>query len=136
MGQFGIENLKKAAKLGIELGEQTSEVLEDGKLKALEMLSFIDELMQLPGIVNSAADIKNEVLELDAEDRASLNAYIQAEFDIPNEKLESIIEAGLDVIISLFILADHFKRKHNGNNNKSTGRTGKNPVVEIMDVMG
>lgn len=111
MGQFGIENLKFAAKLGIELGEQTSEVLEDGKLKALEMLSFIDELMQLPGIVNSAADIKNEVLELDAEDRAALNAYIQVEFDIPNEKLESIIEAGLDVIISLFILADHFKKK-------------------------
>ena len=95
MGQFGIENLKKAAKLGIELGEQTSEVLEDGKLKALEMLSFIE----------------NEVLELDAEDRAALNAYIQVEFDIPNEKLESIIEAGLNVVISLFILADHFKNK-------------------------
>lgn len=111
MGQFGIENLKKAAKLGIELGEQTSEVLADGKLKALEMLSFIDELMQLPGIVNSAADIKNEVLELDEADRAALNAYIQVEFDIPNEKLESIIESGLNVVISLFILADHFKKK-------------------------
>lgn len=111
MGKFGIENLKKAAKFGIELGEQTSEVLEDGKLKALEMLSFIDELMQLPGVVNAAADIKNEVMELDEADRAELNAYIQAEFDIPNDKLESMIEAGLNVVISLFILADHFKKK-------------------------
>ncbi len=111
MGQFGIENLKKAAKLGIELGEQTAEVLEDGKLKAIEMLQFIDELMQLPGVVNAAQDIKDEVMELDAEDRAALNAYIQAEFDIPNDKLEAIIKAGLDVVISIFILADHFKKK-------------------------
>lgn len=111
MGKFGIENLKKAAKFGIELGEQLSSVLEDGKLKAVEMLSFIDELMQLPGVVNAASEIKQEVFDLDATERAELSDYIKGEFDIANDKIEIAIEAGLDVIASVIILIDTFKKK-------------------------
>lgn len=111
MGKFGIENLKKAAKFGIELGEQLSSVLEDGKLKAVEMLSFIDELMQLPGVVNAAADIKQELIDLDSAERAELSDYIKSEFDISNEKIESAIESGLDVISAVIILIDVLKRK-------------------------
>lgn len=111
MGKFGIENLKKAAKFGIDLGEQLSSVLEDGKLKTIEMLSFLDELMQLPGVVNAAADIKNEVLELDEADRAELLDYVKSEFDIPNDRLEAMVEAGLSTVASLMILIDTFKKK-------------------------
>ena len=111
MGKFGIENLKKAAKFGIELGEQLSSVLEDGKLKAVEILSFIDELMQLPGVVNAAADIKQELIDLDSAERAELSDYIKSEFDISNEKIESAIESGLDVISAVIILIDVLKRK-------------------------
>lgn len=109
MSKIGIENLKKAVHFVIGLGEQTADVLADGKVKTLEMLQFIDELMELPGVVSAAKAIEEEVLALDEEGRVAINAYVNEQFDIPNDRLETIVKAGLDAAVSIFILIESFK---------------------------
>lgn len=109
---FGIENVKKLVKFSCDLTKQISEALADGKFVWSEAFGFVNEVMQIPGVVKSFPDIKNELSELTPEERQELNDYFAAEFDIANDKIEAFIEHALSLAISLVALVEEWKKRN------------------------
>jgi hypothetical protein len=106
---YGIENLKKLAHLGLGLGMQISTAFEDGKFTWKDAFGFVDELMEVPGVLKNWNAIKDELEDLDAAEREELHAYIIQEFDIPNDRIEHVVEFALGVGINAVGLVDLVK---------------------------
>lgn len=111
MAQFGIENLKKLIKFSCDLTKQIAVAMADGKFVWTEAFGFFNEVTQIPGIVKSFPDIKNELAELDPDERQLLNDYFAAEFDIPDDKVEVFIEHSLSVAIGIVALVEEWTKK-------------------------
>lgn len=106
----GIVNIKKAVKFGIDFANQAIKALQDKKISFLEALGFIDELSQLPGVIESGKDIVSEINDLSPEERKELHDYVTMELDIPAEKVEKVIADSVDAIISIYTLIDGIRK--------------------------
>lgn len=109
---LGIENLKKLVRFPLELTKQIAESTADG-WQFTDLFQFVDELASVPGIVKSWKDIAAEIKEVDPLERQELYAFIVAEFDIPNDKVEKVVENALLNAISLIALYEEFKALKN-----------------------
>lgn len=106
---LGIENLKMVAKFGIQLGEDASKVLADGKVTAMEGLSLLPDLMGISGILENKQAIADEFKDLTSDERAELNKYIAEEFDIADDVLEIKIEKSIAAAVAVLDLVSVFK---------------------------
>lgn len=122
---LGIDNLKKAALLGIDIGKQVETALADGKFSWVDSFGFLDELIRVPGIINSRKDIIAEYQDLTADEREELKGYIQDNLDLTNDELEGKIEKGLDIIFSIlnFISKDDVQSFGDGGDHPTTPPT-------------
>lgn len=105
---FGIDNLKKLVKFACDLTKQITESLADG-WQWTDALAFIDEITAIPGVIKSFPAIKQELGELSPQDRQDLYAYVVAEFDIPNDKVEAFVENSLLFAVSAVALVEQWK---------------------------
>ncbi len=109
-GKHGIENLTKVMLLGLAVGAAIEEASAAGtKLgKAVAFVSALDEAAAL--LTLDTEGLRDEVEELDAEDREALKDQARAAFDIKDDELEAKVEtsidAALDLIADLQRLAD------------------------------
>jgi hypothetical protein len=106
---LGISNLKTLVKFSCDFTKQIATALSDGKFQWLEALGFIDEIMQIPGVVKTWPEIKLEVADLTAEERQELHAYVVTEFDIPNDRVEGFIEYALMNAVSIVAMVEGWK---------------------------
>lgn len=109
--KFGIENLKKMIGFSLSFTQELSQALADGKFRWLEAFGFIDELLQIEGIVTSWPDIKAELKELNATEREELNAYVTANFKVENISVEDAVKNSLAFVVSAVSLIEGFKKK-------------------------
>lgn len=105
---FGIDNLKKVIKFACDFTNQAVKSLEDG-WQWLDAASFLDEMMQVPGVVKALPAVKQELADLSETEKTELHAYLVAEFDIPNDKLEGFIEDAVAFSLSAIGLFEKFK---------------------------
>lgn len=105
---LGIETLKKASLLGIQLGKAVETSVKDGFTLA-DLSNFILPLSQLPALLQDKALMVAEFKDLDATERQELLDYVSANLDLENDKLEATIEKGLAVIVSVLDLVTHLK---------------------------
>jgi hypothetical protein len=96
---YGTKNLKRMLKLTADIMTEASDDLKDGKISWLEGLGFVDELMQLPGVIKTWPAIKQEIGELSADEKTDLYEYAVEIFDIPNDKAEEFVEKALAWVI-------------------------------------
>lgn len=96
---YGTKNLKKMLKLVANIMTEAADDLKDGKISWVEGLGFVDELMQLPGIVKTWPAIKQEIGELSTAERTDLYDYAVEIFDIPNDRAEEFVEKTLAWVI-------------------------------------
>lgn len=108
MEKFGIENLKKLLAFGCAFAAQIASSLADG-FQWTDAFGFVDEAALIPGVVKSIPAVKQELADLSAEERNELNAFLQEKFDIPNDKLESVIEHAIGVGLNILALVEEFK---------------------------
>ena len=106
---LGIDNLKKIVKFACGFTKQISIALEDGKFQWTESLGFMDEIMEIPGVVKSFPELKQELADLSTNERNELYEYLVAEFDLPNDKTELFVENSLLFAISALALVEQFK---------------------------
>ena len=105
----GIENLKKAVKFGIDLSKQIEVSGQDG-FDWKDSFSFFDELMQIPGIIASGDKIKAEFNDLQPEEKTELLNYFKTEFDLADDKLETIIESSLELVLQILTVITLFRK--------------------------
>lgn len=106
---YGVENLKKLIKFGCGFTKQVSVALEDGKFQWNEAFGFIDEVMEIPNVVKSFAEVKKELSELSETEIESLHAYLVEEFDLPNDAVEAFVENSVLFAISALALVEQWK---------------------------
>jgi hypothetical protein len=101
-GTYNVENTKKVLGLVIELGNVTGKALEDDKLAITDaalLLNLYDEVIAVAGTEWNL--IPSEVTELDDADKVELCSFFSEKFDIPQDKVESVIEVSLAVVVQL-----------------------------------
>lgn len=105
---LGIQNLKKAAAFGLNLAEEIQKAGADG-FTWTDSFGFIDEIAQIPGLLQSGNEIVAEFKDLTDVEKNELVVYLQAEFDIPDDKVEAIVEDALNLALTIVALINKWK---------------------------
>jgi hypothetical protein len=74
-----------------------------------DALGFIDEIFQIPGIIASGDEIGRELKDLTEAEKEELISYAVAEFDIPNDKVEAIVEDALKLAFTVVAMVVKWK---------------------------
>ncbi len=109
---YGVENLKKAVGFGLNLTEQIEKAGRDG-FTWTDALGFIDEIFQIPGIIASGDEIGRELKDLSEAEKEELISYAVAEFDIPNDKVEAIVEDALKLAFTVVAMVIKWRELKN-----------------------
>lgn len=108
---LGIENLKKAVKFGIDLGEQIESSGKDG-WSWTDAFSFFDEVMQVPGLISKGDEIAEEFKDLVEAEHDELIEYVKAEFNIDDKKAEGRIESAVNIFLAIYILVKQIRQEN------------------------
>lgn len=87
-----------AAALAFHMAIEASRA--DGKWTITDASHFIAPLMKLPEGITGADKALKELKTMDPDARGEMMAKLSAEYDIPNDELESKVEAGIEWLIS------------------------------------
>ncbi len=98
----GIENLKNFVGFGLKMGNAGGLALADGKIDFSDFNHFLAPMSALPAAVQALDDLKGEITDLDEAERKELHQYVIDEFDIPNDKVERLIEKSLTLAWDLY----------------------------------
>lgn len=99
-GQFGTANIQKALDFIVELANVGDAMVQTpGSIleKATKAAALFDELLALTGL--SMVELKKELGELDAGDKANVVSAFKQKFNISDDVAEARIESGLDLLI-------------------------------------
>lgn len=102
MEKYGIENLKKAIALPIELGNIADAIgAENSKdwkrwFKLVDILDEVVDILRVDWIV-----VKQELRDLDEVEKAELLKAMKDKFDIKDDNLEAIIEESMDILVKV-----------------------------------
>lgn len=94
-----IDNVKKVIDLGVDIKNQYEEAVSDGKFNASDLFGFLDELLRLQGVIESAPAAWEELKSSSHPDRSELEEYVKSK-DIAADDVESVITASFDLAIA------------------------------------
>ena len=102
MEKFGVENIKKAIGAVINIGENVEQARDDGEVSLGEAISIT--VGAIPPMFNSVKNwnkIREEYNDLSNAERQEIKTWVQEEFDLEDDFVESKIEAAFDVVVSI-----------------------------------
>ena len=96
---LGIAELKQLALAASDVAAAFDGVFADGKVN-------LADVTRLPGLLNALKEcydvpygvVYPEIVDLSPAEALELSAYFKSVFNISNDNVESIIEAGVDII--------------------------------------
>jgi len=97
--KIGVSNLVVLLALAIEVGNVADRVAhtEGTAAKAMHLTALTDELFALPTV--NFSKIGTEVKDLDEAERAELYQILKQKFDIVDDRLETVIEGAVGIVI-------------------------------------
>jgi len=100
MNEHGVETIKKAVGLVIDLGMAAEDHLsDDGKIKLNEVMSTLaSEALEIVDLVRNAGTLVAELKDWDPDEREEVLVWAVDKFDLENDKAEAIIEKALQII--------------------------------------
>lgn len=108
MEKLGVQKLRLAIMFALTFAQKTAQGATDG-FDWTDVSALIPDLLQIPAIVQSSADIVAEFKDLDEQERNELSAEISTTFDIPNDKVELYVEEALKATLYITSLVNRFK---------------------------
>lgn len=107
---YGIKETKEMVAFGIAVGEAIDQSLADnGKIGLEDAMKFYNAVLAAGSAFDNAGLIAKEVKDMDQAERDELYAYVEAEFDIANDKLEEVIEVALATALQVYKLVETIK---------------------------
>lgn len=97
-----ITHLKTVIGFGIELGNAVGKSLEDNKLSFEDVANFMGAFSKISAVMESFKFVSSELKDLDAAEMQSLKDQFIADFNLSNDEIESKIEKGLSLALSLY----------------------------------
>ena len=110
--EAGVEALKKLVKAGIDIQKQILVSGADG-WQIQDALQFIDEFTETTEVFKTGPELLLELKGLNEEGKNDLMGYIQSIFDIPNDKVEGVIEDSISFMLSGISLYNKIKALSN-----------------------
>ena len=111
MKKYGIGNLKKVVRFGMNLHVGFIKAMEDGKVTFTDIPHLIDPMKALIPAIGAAPKSLKEVLEIDEAEKKELFEWARTTYDIPNDELEAKIESCFKVIIEIAYLVGTIKKE-------------------------
>lgn len=105
---LGIEKLKTALAFALNLTEEIQKAGQDG-FTWTDAFGFVDDILKVPGLIASGDQILAELKDLTMEEKEELAAYLAAEFDIPNDRVEAMVEDALKLALTVVALVNQWK---------------------------
>jgi len=105
------KDLVEVIDLGITLAEETFKILEDGKIGFTDFDNIVKIYKKVEPAIEDIGKARASLSALSESDAKELNDYFQKEFDLPNDYVESCVEAAAEVAINLGKLFSFFKKK-------------------------
>ena len=103
--------LKSFVKFVIEFGEAIEKAGADKKINAMDLPLLIGPLMQLgPAFENFGAVKEQAKLLVDPAKMAEIIAFVKEELDLDNDKIEFMIEEGLQLGMAIYAYVTLFKK--------------------------
>lgn len=93
-----IKNTKELVDFAIGLGNAAGLAASDGKIDISDIALFITPLKDAGPALADMNQIIPELTDLSVEERQELLAHVEQKFNIPQEKIEEVVEAGLGVL--------------------------------------
>ncbi len=106
-----MKELKELLCFSVCLLEALVESLEDGAVDFTDVLSLWKPFSKVGEAIDGIEKIPFEIASLDEKDKNELMDYIRSEFDIPDDRLESRIEGGLQLALCLAMYVSMFYKK-------------------------
>lgn len=101
---LGIENLKKVLAATLHLANRVDQVTQDGFQPLTDLVALLPNLVDGVSLIKNGKDALAEFKELDATEKKEILAFVKAEFDIADDKLEDVVETAFEVIESVSVL--------------------------------
>jgi hypothetical protein len=93
-----IDKLKQAVGFVIHVFNKVDNITQDGWQWLPDTTALLPNLIEIPTLIKNAAEIKEELDDLDMFEMDELKEHIKVEFDIIDDELESLIEDALDLL--------------------------------------
>lgn len=101
--KYGIKNVLPIVMLGVEMGNIADKMgRTKGMARYMHITSLFDEVMALGSV--DFSQVKLELKDLDATERATIEKDIKDKFDIVDKNLEGVIEEAINIIESAVIV--------------------------------
>ena len=111
-GEYGIKETKEAVAAFIGIGNALGKALEDGKIGLTDAPHFIAAAMKIPAGISGWKSIPAELGDLDDTERTEILEFAKSEFDIPQDKIEAIVEDALALAQQNYqFIQKHFLKK-------------------------
>lgn len=102
MKKLGIENITIIISFGLSFGNELGEALEDKNLSFREALGFLDDLNDIPDVIDAIKRAPAEFLDLDDQEKIQIQEMVKTEFNIADDMVEEAIEESFAFALSTF----------------------------------
>ena len=100
-----MEKTKSAIKVLLKTGMKVVDaVKDDGKVDLGESMGIAMSAVGIVGVFKNIPEIKVEIKNATPEQIAETVAEFKAEFDLPNDEAEKIVETGVEILTNLAVL--------------------------------
>jgi hypothetical protein len=105
-----MKELKEALSFGIALGNGLGKSLEDGKIDFTDVINLWKAINTANAAIDGAFKIPAELAQLDDAKLLILRDFVKAEFDIPQDSVEAVIEAAIGLSLHAYKFVSIFKK--------------------------
>lgn len=107
---FGIQETKELLRFVLALGNAAGQAARDGKIDVSDLAYFVSALTKIGPALDKIDLVPKELADLSEAEREELLAFFRSEFDIPQDRLEAIIELLFSITLSFARLLAMLKR--------------------------
>lgn len=102
--QLGIEHLKQALTF---VNDFRNQIAQTKKFNFLSAIGFVDELIELGGVIGSWKDIVAEWKDKTPAELTELYQFAKDKFHLPNEKVQAFVDKSFTwVLLTLELVED------------------------------
>lgn len=115
--KFGIDNIKKAIGVGMDLAKGFHDALsDDGKIGFFETLGIGTKVaFPIADVVRNRKQFLDEFRDLSQEEKMQIEQWVKTTYQIPNDRVQSTVEDALNLFLEIISfslkMAEIWKKK-------------------------
>lgn len=102
MTKLPIKDLKEFILFGINVGNGWGKAMEDGKLSFTDIQYLLPVLTSAGAAFDGFGNVLPQFKDMDVAELAEIKVFIGEKLDIPQDNIERLIEAGLNMAINIY----------------------------------